>query len=457
MIKDTFIQSPEYQDYKDNKDNISKESIVFVEEQGKEKLIEHSKEFDFVPSGGEEGQVLTKGEEGLEWKDSINSDDVYTKEETDKKINEVLNGINTNGYDYVDMGEAGIWATCNIGASKPEEIGLYFAWAGTDGYKNKEDKPGGFVYSKAPYFLSAMSESSIKWSKYVENSSNGIVDNLTTLELEDDAAHINMGGSWRMPTEEECTKLIKLCNSEVIANYNNSGISGVLVTLKTDESKKIFFPTNTDSKSISLWTSSKSSNDKECEILYINENSSKQLSINYMPRYSGLFIRGFIPTNDESSKYLTKKEVDETYAKKDELKEIIGDTDLKNVVTFNDIVTEEKNGILGYDKYKYLNYLYNRTSSSSGIPLTIVSVDSEKDKQKIKISSIVRDKDKVIDYTTKLSYVDILAATPTTAGVMSADDKKKLNDISKEWFGTKEEYDELESYDNRTKYYILKS
>ena len=41
-----------------------------------------------------------------------------------------------NGYDYVDMGDAGYWATCNVGASKPEEYGNYFAWGETIGYPN---------------------------------------------------------------------------------------------------------------------------------------------------------------------------------------------------------------------------------------------------------------------------------------------------------------------------------
>lgn len=70
MIENTFIQSPEYQDYLDNKEQISEESIIFVEEEGKEKLIEHGKEFNFVPSGGESGQVLQHTENGIEWKDN---------------------------------------------------------------------------------------------------------------------------------------------------------------------------------------------------------------------------------------------------------------------------------------------------------------------------------------------------------------------------------------------------
>ena len=50
--------------------------------------------------------------------------------------------INNNGYDYVDLGlpSGTLWATCNVGASKPSELGLYFQWGDTKGYK--EDQVG---------------------------------------------------------------------------------------------------------------------------------------------------------------------------------------------------------------------------------------------------------------------------------------------------------------------------
>ena len=44
--------------------------------------------------------------------------------------------INSNGFDYVDLGlpSGTLWAACNVGASKPSESGLYFAWGETQGY-----------------------------------------------------------------------------------------------------------------------------------------------------------------------------------------------------------------------------------------------------------------------------------------------------------------------------------
>lgn len=158
---------------------------------------------------------------------------LVSKENSENKIPEA------NGYDYVDMGEAGIWATCNIGATKPEEYGLYFAWGETTGYANASAKPGGgFAWST--YELCKGSPSTMK--KYCTSSSQGTVDNKTTLEPEDDAAHVIMGGNWRMPTAEEFKKLYDVCNVTWVTGYNGGNVNGRLFTLKTDSSKQLFFP-----------------------------------------------------------------------------------------------------------------------------------------------------------------------------------------------------------------------
>ena len=114
-----------------------------------------------------------------------------------------------NGYAYVDLGLSVKWATCNVGATKPEEYGDYFAWG--------ETQP------KSTY-----SWSTYKWcrgsydtqTKYCTNSSYGTVDNKTTLELSDDAARANWGGSWRMPTRLEWIELRDNC-SWTWADYGN--------------------------------------------------------------------------------------------------------------------------------------------------------------------------------------------------------------------------------------------
>lgn len=126
-----------------------------------------------------------------------------------------------NGYEYVDMGEAGYWATCNIGATKPEDTGLLFQWGATKGYKPDDDIPQDLNWYDDIY------------SKY---------NNLNVLLEEDDAARVNMGGGWRIPSPSNFRKLIELCNTNFINNYKDSGINGVLLTLKEDETKSVFFP-----------------------------------------------------------------------------------------------------------------------------------------------------------------------------------------------------------------------
>lgn len=108
----------------------------------------------------------------------------------------------SDDHEYVDLGlPSGLkWATCNVGANFPEEYGDYFAWGETE---PKE------VYSWETYKWCSGSQNTM--TKYCTSSSYGTVDNKTTLEPEDDAAHVNWGGSWRMPTETEQRELLDKC------------------------------------------------------------------------------------------------------------------------------------------------------------------------------------------------------------------------------------------------------
>ena len=82
-----------------------------------------------------------------------------------------------NGYAYVDLGLSVKWATCNVGATKPEEYGDYFAW----GEVEPKEK-----YDWSTYKYYAGTESGL--TKYCTNSNFGIVDNKTILDSADDAA-----------------------------------------------------------------------------------------------------------------------------------------------------------------------------------------------------------------------------------------------------------------------------
>ncbi len=109
-----------------------------------------------------------------------------------------------NNHEYVDLGlPSGIlWATCNIGANSPEEFGNYFAWG--------EITPK-HSYSWDTYkFGSCFNE----LNKYNTQNEYGKVDNITTLNIEDDAANANWGHGWRMPTATEFAELRKVCTWE---------------------------------------------------------------------------------------------------------------------------------------------------------------------------------------------------------------------------------------------------
>ena len=119
-----------------------------------------------------------------------------------------------NGHEYVDLGLSVKWATCNVGATKPEEYGDYFAWGEVE---PKE------VYDWSTYKWGNSNETQ---TKYCTDSNYGTVDNKTVLESADDAATANWGGAWRMPTYEELDELLTKC-TWIVATMN--GVDGCKV------------------------------------------------------------------------------------------------------------------------------------------------------------------------------------------------------------------------------------
>ena len=152
-----------------------------------------------------------------------------------QKENEVhYNPIDpSNGHSYVDLGlpSGTKWATMNIGAEEETDYGLYFAWGETQGYSGITDEKQ-FSWSDYKY-----GTSSSNLTKY--NSTDG----LTTLEPSDDAATVNWGGKWRMPTDDQINELLNTenCTNEWVTNYNGSGVNGRLFTSVRNENK-LFAP-----------------------------------------------------------------------------------------------------------------------------------------------------------------------------------------------------------------------
>ena len=137
---------------------------------------------------------------------------------------------NTGNHEYVDLGLSVKWATCNVGASKPEDYGDYFAWGETTTKS---------TYDWSTYKYCNGSYNTL--TKYNNSSSYGSVDNKTTLELADDAARANWGGSWRMPTDAELTELREQCTWTWTTQ---NGVNGYKVTSKKSgyTNKSIFLP-----------------------------------------------------------------------------------------------------------------------------------------------------------------------------------------------------------------------
>lgn len=130
-------------------------------------------------------------------------------------------------HEAVDLGLSVKWASYNVGATSPEEYGDYYAWGETK--------------SKATYDWSSYKwgqGTSLTMTKYCLLSDYGTVDKKKTLSLDDDVAHVNWGGSWRMPTVEEQVELCKNC-TWIWTTLN--GVNGIKVSSKVN-GKSIFLP-----------------------------------------------------------------------------------------------------------------------------------------------------------------------------------------------------------------------
>jgi len=105
-----------------------------------------------------------------------------------------------NGHGYVDLGLSVKWATCNIGAINSEEYGDYYAWGEVESksiydwdnykYANGRDSLDELLFSKYD-----------EYNMYIE----------IKLNQEDDVAHEQWGGNWRMPTYDELKELMDNC------------------------------------------------------------------------------------------------------------------------------------------------------------------------------------------------------------------------------------------------------
>ena len=136
-------------------------------------------------------------------------------------------------HDWVEIG-GHKWATMNIGAETETDYGLYFQWGDTQGYTAAQvgSGEGKKYFSREDYIY----YNDGSYTKY--NTS----DNKTTLEPTDDAVTAAWGGNWRIPTKEEYQDLKSATTSAWTADYEGSGVAGLVLTSIDDSSKKLFFP-----------------------------------------------------------------------------------------------------------------------------------------------------------------------------------------------------------------------
>ena len=122
------------------------------------------------------------------------------------------NGQSVNGHEYVDLGLSVKWATCNVGASSPEDYGDYFAWGETS-TKSSYDEDNSRTYKRSRY--------------------NDDISGNANL----DAARTLWGGSWRLPTKAEARELKDKCTW---TRTTQGGTKGYKVT--GPNGRSIFFP-----------------------------------------------------------------------------------------------------------------------------------------------------------------------------------------------------------------------
>ena len=188
--------------------------------------------------------------------------DVPTKAEStkDRSAQAVTNATH-NGHEYVDLGLSVKWATCNVGADRPEDYGDYYAW--------------GETATKSYY-----------WYDNYETYNQNIGDIKGTSR---DVAHVKWGGNWRMPTKAEFRELIDKCDWEWDGDgYIVTGPNGNSIFLPAAGCRsgvKLYF----DGSYGSYWSSSPDS--EGAQDPYFLFFYSGDQDTGWHDRYDGLSVR----------------------------------------------------------------------------------------------------------------------------------------------------------------------
>ena len=209
----------------------------------------------------------------------VNNDGGVNVSDAVAVVNKILGKDNpgdVGGGEAVDLGlpSGTLWASCNVGASSPEEYGNYYAWGET---KTKSE------YSKSTY----------------QFYQNGYVDIGTDISgTEYDVATVLWGDGWRMPTKKEIQELMDNCTSEWTTL---NGVNGRKFTSKTN-GNSIFLPATGYRKDgnlnsvgeFGLYRSSALLPNRSDYTTYLCFNSSNAYWVSYL-RENGLSVRPVRP------------------------------------------------------------------------------------------------------------------------------------------------------------------
>ena len=182
-------------------------------------------------------------------------DDVFYITDINSIIDIIQGGNVQPEPDFVDLGlpSGTLWATRNVGASSPEDYGDYFAWGETEPKTIEEYNLDTYKW----YMSDSIDHGFTKYCVQSNYGYNDFFDNLSKLNPEDDAATVNMGSEWRMPTIDEITELIENCTWQWT---KLNGVNGYQVTGPNGNS--IFLPAAGESAKYSIgvkgyyWSSS---------------------------------------------------------------------------------------------------------------------------------------------------------------------------------------------------------
>jgi hypothetical protein len=182
-----------------------------------------------------DGVVVYKIDDGI-------ADSITFTEPNFSKVIDLYHDGTEAGYNYVDLGltSGTKWATANVGADRPQDYGNYYAWGETT---TKE------TYNWSTYLDGNISSYSDCGTD--KDALKGVTDIAGT---QYDAAYVNWGGKWRMPTMVQQDELINQCYCVWTESYNNSNVKGYIVyKAKTSSDKgKYVYKGETPSSSYSL-------------------------------------------------------------------------------------------------------------------------------------------------------------------------------------------------------------